>query len=45
MLLLALAETANRHLLMLIVDETIRANIAICIIQSACRRAQPHGQS
>lgn len=27
LLLLALAETANRHLLMLIFDETIRANI------------------
>jgi hypothetical protein len=29
MLLLALAETANRHLLMLIIDETIRANISV----------------
>lgn len=28
MLLLALAETANRHLLMLIIDETMRANIS-----------------
>lgn len=29
MLLLALAETANRHLPMLIIDETIRANISV----------------
>jgi hypothetical protein len=29
MLLLALAETVNRHLLMLIIDETIRTHIAV----------------
>lgn len=43
LLLLALAETANRHLLMLIMDETIRANMPI-LYKTHVKRPKCSGQ-
>lgn len=43
LLLLALAETTNRHLLTLIMDETIRANMPI-LHRTHVKRPQYSGQ-